>query len=115
MGLLYHTIHLENTFGGIGPHTISFPRMEPAINTPFISNSKYRVSDEDFKKVIAIIRLSVPYTGMILTAREKPEVRKELIPLGISQIDAGSRIGIGGYKKAETGYIRKENSSNWET
>ncbi|HHU69942.1 MAG TPA: [FeFe] hydrogenase H-cluster radical SAM maturase HydG [Thermoanaerobacterales bacterium] len=105
MGLLYHTIHLENTFGGIGPHTISFPRMEPAINTPFISNSKYRVSDEDFKKVIAIIRLSVPYTGMILTAREKPEVRKELIPLGISQIDAGSRIGIGGYKEAETGYI----------
>lgn len=105
MGLLYHTIHLEETFGGIGPHTISFPRLEPAIDTPFIQNTKYIVSDEDFKKLVAIIRLSVPYTGIILTAREKPEIRKEVIPLGISQIDAGSRIGIGGYEKAESGYI----------
>lgn len=105
MGLLYHTIHLEKTFGGIGPHTISFPRLEPAIDTPFIKNTKYIVSDEDFKKLVAIVRLSVPYTGMILTAREKPEIRKEVIPLGISQIDAGSRIGIGGYEQAEKGYI----------
>ncbi|QSQ09236.1 2-iminoacetate synthase [Koleobacter methoxysyntrophicus] len=105
MGLLYHTIHLENTFGGVGPHTISFPRLEPALNTPFIGKAKYRVSDDDFKKLVAIIRLSVPYTGMILTAREKPELRKEVIPLGVSQIDAGSRIGIGGYKKSEMDHI----------
>lgn len=105
MGLLYHTIHLEETFGGIGPHTISFPRLEPAIDTPFIQNTKYRVADDDFRKLVAIIRLSVPYTGMILTARESPEIRKEVIPLGISQIDAGSRIGIGGYEEAEKGYI----------
>lgn len=98
MGLLFHAIHLEETFG-VGPHTISFPRIEPAINTEFYDQTKYKVSDDDFKKVIAIIRLSVPYTGMILTARETPEVRKEMIPLGISQIDAGSKIGIGGYKK----------------
>ncbi|MDD3840651.1 MAG: [FeFe] hydrogenase H-cluster radical SAM maturase HydG [Clostridia bacterium] len=105
MGLLYHTIHLEETFGGIGPHTISFPRIEPALDTPFIQQSKYKVSDQDFKKLVAIIRLSVPYTGMILTARESPEIRKEVIPLGVSQIDAGSRIGIGGYAKAAKGYI----------
>lgn len=105
MGLLYHTIHLEKTFGGVGPHTISFPRLEPALNTPFVQNTKYKVSDDDFKKLVAVIRLSVPYTGMILTARESPEVRREVIPLGVSQIDAGSRIGIGGYSEAEKGYV----------
>ncbi|AEE92072.1 Biotin and thiamin synthesis associated [Tepidanaerobacter acetatoxydans Re1] len=105
MGLLYHTIHLEETFGGVGPHTISFPRLEPALDTPFVQQTKYRVSDDDFKKLVAIIRLSVPYTGMILTARESPQVRKEVIPLGVSQIDAGSRIGIGGYAEAAKGYI----------
>lgn len=98
MGLLYHAIHLEETFG-VGPHTISFPRIEPAIDTEFYDQTKYKVSDDDFKRIVAILRLSVPYTGMILTARENPEVRKQVIPLGVSQIDAGSRIGIGGYTK----------------
>lgn len=105
MGLLYHTIHFENVFGGIGPHTISFPRLEPALNTPFTMSPEYRVSDEEFKKLIAVIRLSVPYTGLILTARENPAVRREVIPLGISQIDAGSKIGIGSYKKAKDALI----------
>ncbi|WP_373898761.1 [FeFe] hydrogenase H-cluster radical SAM maturase HydG [Haloimpatiens sp. FM7315] len=101
MGLLYHTIHLEEKFGGIGPHTISFPRIEPAIDTPFTQNPKYKVSDKDFKKLVAIIRLSVPYTGMILTARESAKVRKEVLPIGITQIDAGTRIGVGGYSEYE--------------
>lgn len=101
MGLLYHTIHMEEKYNGVGPHTISIPRIEPAIGTSHPSKTKYIVSDEDFKKLVAIIRLSVPYTGIILTAREKPEVRKEVIPLGVSQIDAGTRIGVGGYKKTE--------------
>ncbi|OFI05896.1 2-iminoacetate synthase [Clostridium acetireducens DSM 10703] len=105
MGLLYHTIHLEETFAGVGPHTISFPRIEPAIDSPFTLSHKYKVSDEDFKKIVAIIRLSVPYTGMILTARENPKVREEVLPLGVSQIDAGSRIGVGGYKQFEKGYV----------
>ncbi len=96
MGLLYHTIHLEETFG-VGPHTISFPRIEPAVGTEFTQNPPYKVSDEDFKQLIAIIRLSVPYTGMILTAREPAEVRNEVIGYGISQIDAGSSIGVGDY------------------
>jgi len=100
MGLLYHTIHLEEKYNGVGPHTISFPRIEPAIGTPYASNPGYVVSDEDFKKLVAILRLSVPYTGMILTAREKPEVRRKVIPLGVSQIDAGTRIGVGGYRQS---------------
>ncbi|OQX54260.1 MAG: [FeFe] hydrogenase H-cluster radical SAM maturase HydG [Candidatus Omnitrophica bacterium 4484_213] len=96
MGLLYHTIDLEGKFG-VGPHTISFPRLEPAANTPFIQESKYKVSDGDFKKLIAVLRLSVPYTGMILTAREGPQIRREVIPLGVTQTDASTRIGIGAY------------------
>ncbi len=101
MGLLYHTIHLEEKYNGVGPHTISFPRIEPAIGTPFASNPRYAVSDEDFKKLVAVLRLSVPYTGLILTARERPEVRREVIPVGVTQIDAGTRIGVGGYKKSK--------------
>ncbi|MEA1884128.1 MAG: [FeFe] hydrogenase H-cluster radical SAM maturase HydG, partial [Thermotogota bacterium] len=104
MGLLYHTIHLEEKYG-IGPHTISFPRIEPAINTDFYNNLSYKVSDKDFKKILAVIRLSVPYTGMILTARETAAIRNEMLPIGVTQIDAGSRIAIGGYKKSQEGYI----------
>ncbi|MEG0979643.1 MAG: [FeFe] hydrogenase H-cluster radical SAM maturase HydG [Oscillospiraceae bacterium] len=101
MGLLYHTIHLEKTFNGVGPHTISFPRITPATGTPFSLNPEYAVSDSEFKKLIAILRLSVPYTGLICTARESVNVRKEVIPLGVSQIDAGTRIGVGAYSKSK--------------
>lgn len=103
MGLLYHTIDLEKHFGGVGPHTISFPRLEPAANTPFISHTGYKVSDSDFKRLIAVIRLSVPYTGMILTAREPPEIRREVIPVGCTQTDASTRIGIGAYSERYEG------------
>lgn len=100
MGLLYHTIHLEEKYNGVGPHTISFPRIQPALGTPYANNPEYAVSDADFKKLVAVMRLSVPYTGMILTARESAAVRREVIPLGISQIDAGGRIGVGGYQES---------------
>nr|MDK2851677.1 2-iminoacetate synthase [Candidatus Cloacimonadota bacterium] len=96
MALLYHTIHLEDTFG-VGPHTISFPRIEPAIGTDFTQHPPFKVSDDDFKLLVAIIRLSVPYTGLILTAREPIEIRNEVLRYGISQIDAGSSIGVGDY------------------
>lgn len=98
MGLLYHALDLEEQFE-IGPHTISIPRLQPAEGTPYIHSTKYRVSDEDFKKLVTIIRLSVPYTGMILTARESAQLRREVIPLGITQADAGTRIGIGTYSE----------------
>ncbi|PKM99086.1 MAG: [FeFe] hydrogenase H-cluster radical SAM maturase HydG [Elusimicrobia bacterium HGW-Elusimicrobia-2] len=96
MGLLYHTIDLEKHFG-IGPHTISFPRLEPASGTTLSKKSTYKVSDEDFKKLITIIRISVPYTGMIITAREKAKIRREALSLGVTQTDASTKIGIGAY------------------
>jgi len=96
MGLLAHTIHLEERCG-VGPHTISFPRVNVASNVEM--DRSHFVSDEDFKKVIAVLRLSVPYTGMILTARESPELRRECLQLGVSQIDAGSRIELGAYQE----------------
>lgn len=99
MGLLYHTIDLEKHFGGVGPHTISFPRLEPAVNTPLVQETQYRVSDRDFKRLVAVIRLSVPYTGMIITAREPAHVRREVIPVGCTQTDASTRIGIGAYSE----------------
>jgi len=97
MGLLCHAIDLEQRFGGVGPHTISFPRLEPAADTPFTTDSPHRVSDRDFKRLVAVIRVSVPYTGMIITAREPAHIRHEVINLGCTQTDASTRIGIGAY------------------
>ena len=99
MGLLAHARELEARFG-IGPHTISFPRLEPADNSPLAAASPYKVSDEDFKKIVTVIRLAVPYTGMILTARENAQMRREILPLGCTQTDASTQIGIGGYTDA---------------
>jgi 2-iminoacetate synthase len=94
LGLVAHAIYLRDRYG-VGPHTISFPRLRPAcgINFPGLGS----VSDPDFKRVIATLRLAVPYTGLILTARENAQLRRELLSYGVSQIDAGSRIEIGGY------------------
>lgn len=102
MSLLLHTIDLEEKFGGVGPHTISFPRLEPALNTPFVENPEHLIDDESFRKLVGVIRLSVPYTGMILTAREPQSVRNSIISLGVTQLDAGSNIGIGCYATGET-------------
>ena len=96
MGLLSHTIHFEERFN-VGPHTISFPRIEPALNTPISEQPPHLVDDDTFKKLVAILRLAVPYTGLILTAREPLEIRNELMEFGVSQIDAGSNIGVGAY------------------
>lgn len=96
VALVYHAIELERKFG-IGPHTISFPRIEPAHNTPLAQHPAYAVGDDEFKKLVTVIRLAVPYTGMILTARENARLRREVLPLGCTQTDASSRIGIGAY------------------
>lgn len=101
MGLLYHTLDLERQFG-IGPHTISFPRMTPASGSPLSAHSPYGVSDADFKKLVAVLRLSVPTAGMIVTAREKPEIKKAVLQLGCTQTDASTRIGIGAYSDQKT-------------
>jgi 2-iminoacetate synthase len=98
LSLLAHSEHLEQKFG-VGPHTISFPRIEPAYCSYFSEHPPYQIDDESFKLFVALLRLAVPYTGLILTAREPVQLRNELISLGISQIDAGSSIGVGEYSE----------------
>jgi 2-iminoacetate synthase len=94
MGLIRHTNHLEAVYN-VGPHTISFPRLKDAAE--FEIDPKYMVNDEEFVRLVAILRLAVPYTGMILTAREAPEVRTEVMQYGVSQIDGGTKLEIGSY------------------
>ena len=98
-GLLMHAEHLEAVHG-VGPHTISVPRVKPAddIDPTEFDNS---LSDEMFCKIAALIRISVPYTGMIISPRETPEIRKQIIRLGVSQISGGSRTSVGGYCEEE--------------
>jgi 2-iminoacetate synthase len=100
LSMMQHIHHLEQRFG-VGPHTISFPRIEPAVGSDVALHPPYAVSDTDFKKMIAILRLAVPYTGMIMSTRETAAVRRETFALGISQISAGSRTDPGGYKDGE--------------
>ena len=94
MGLVRHTNHLEACYN-VGPHTISFPRIKDALSLNI--DGKYETGDEDFKKLIAILRLAVPYTGLILTAREAPDVRREAMQYGVSQIDGGTKLELGSY------------------
>jgi len=96
LALLQHIRHLENTFG-VGPHTISVPRIEPAVGSEMAAHPPSPVTDADFKKIVAILRLAVPYTGIIMSTRESPEMRRETFALGVSQISAGSRTNPGGY------------------
>jgi 2-iminoacetate synthase len=94
LGLVRHTNHLEACYN-VGPHTISFPRIKDAAKLNL--RDEYNVTDNDFKKLVAILRLAVPYTGLILTARETPDVRREVMEYGVSQIDGGTRIELGSY------------------
>lgn len=96
LALLQHVRHLEARFG-VGPHTISVPRIEPAEGSAVATAPPAKVSDLEFKKIVAILRLAVPYTGMILSTREGPAMRTEALALGISQVSAGSRTSPGGY------------------
>ncbi len=100
LAMLAHASHLEAKFGA-GPHTISVPRLEPAQGAPLASKPPHPVSDADFKKLVAVLRMAVPYTGMILTTREKPPFRDEIFATGISQISAGSKTQPGGYAKGK--------------
>lgn len=98
MGLLYHAIDLEHHFN-IGPHTVSFPRLNPADGAVIDVNGKYQVDDTTFKRLVAVLRLSIPYTGMIITARENAQVRRDVIPVGCTQTDASTKIGVGSYSE----------------
>ncbi|URZ01075.1 [FeFe] hydrogenase H-cluster radical SAM maturase HydG [Clostridium felsineum] len=109
VGLLMHAEHLEAAMG-VGPHTISVPRIRPAddIDPENFSNA---ISDEIFEKIVAIIRISVPYTGMIVSTRESKKTRERVLELGISQISGGSRTSVGGYVEPEK---EDENSSQFD-
>jgi len=96
LALLAHAESLEKKYG-VGPHTISVPRIEPAQNSDLSLNPPNVISDPVFKRIVAVMRLAMPYTGIILTTREKPELRRELLRMGISQMSANSRTYPGAY------------------
>ena len=100
LALVQHIRHLESRFG-VGPHTISVPRLEPASGSDVASHPPHPVSDVDFRKIVAILRLAVPYTGIIMSTRESADIRRETFALGVSQISAGSRTNPGGYAEDE--------------
>ena len=109
IGLLMHAEHLEATYG-VGPHTISVPRLCPAddIDTGDFKNA---VPDEIFQRIVAVIRIAVPYTGMIISTRESVQSREKLLELGVSQISGGSRTSVGGYVAEES---KEENSAQFD-
>jgi 2-iminoacetate synthase len=107
LAMLNHAFYLDEKYG-IGPHTVSVPRIEPAFNVPFSNNPPNAVDDISFKKLVAIIRLAIPYTGMILSTRERASLRRELLSVGISQISAGSRTSPGAYKESKESIGERE-------
>lgn len=100
LAMMQHINELEEKFG-VGPHTISVPRLEPATNSDIASHPPFPVSDIDFRKIVAILRLAVPYTGIIMSTRETAKMRRETFALGVSQISAGSKTNPGGYEEED--------------
>ncbi|MDS0524464.1 [FeFe] hydrogenase H-cluster radical SAM maturase HydG [Clostridium sp. SHJSY1] len=101
LGLMIHNEHLEEKYG-VGFHTISVPRLRPAKGVS-LKQFPHLVDDELFQKLVAIIRIAVPFTGMIISTREDADMRRKLLKYGISQMSAGSSTGVGGYKEREEG------------
>ena len=99
VGMLMHAEHLEARFG-VGPHTISVPRIRPAddIDLAAFPNA---VTDERFRRIVAVLRIAVPYTGMIVSTRESQRSREEVLEVGVSQLSGGSRTSVGGYTEAD--------------
>ncbi|MBO7153038.1 MAG: [FeFe] hydrogenase H-cluster radical SAM maturase HydG [Lentisphaeria bacterium] len=109
VGLLMHAEHIEAA-KGVGPHTMSVPRIRKAddIDPSAFSNG---IDDETFAKIVAVLRIAVPYTGLIISTRESPEARKKVLELGVSQISGGSRTSVGGYAEEEE---EEDNSAQFE-
>lgn len=101
LALMLHNEHLEERFG-VGFHTISVPRLKKAEGM-ILADFPHLFDDEVFKKIVAVLRIAVPFTGLILSTRESAELRRELLHYGVSQISAGSCTGVGGYKEKEEG------------
>ena len=97
LAMMQHIRELEDKFD-VGPHTVSVPRLEPATGSNLAAHPPFPVSDIDFRKIVAILRLAIPYTGIIMSTRETAQMRRETFALGVSQISAGSRTNPGGYE-----------------
>ena len=98
LAMMQHVNELDRVFG-VGPHTISVPRIEPATGSDVAAHPPFAVSDLEFRKIVAILRVAVPYTGIIMSTRETAEMRRQTFALGVSQISAGSRTNPGGYEE----------------
>ena len=109
VGLLMHAEHLEAAMG-VGPHTISVPRIRPADDID-AQEFKDAISDEIFEKIVAVLRIAVPYTGMIISTRESQKTRERVLNLGVSQLSGGSRTSVGGYAEEE---LEEENSAQFD-
>jgi 2-iminoacetate synthase len=103
LALHQHIRHLEEKFG-VGPHTVSVARIEPAVGSVMALRPPHVVSDLDFKKIVAILRLTLPYTGIILSTRENADTRRAMFALGVSQISAGSRANPGRHTESLNGH-----------
>lgn len=112
LSLMMHNNHLEEKYG-VGFHTISVPRLQEASGVN-LESYPYLLNDRMFKKIVAILRIALPFTGLILSTRETPAMRKELLKYGVSQISAGSSTGVGGYKEREEGRDVKQFKTNDE-
>jgi 2-iminoacetate synthase len=99
LAMFEHARHLEEKYG-CGPHTVSVPRLQPAQGSAIANRVPHPLADEDFKLMVAVIRIAMPYTGIILSTRESEEMRNELFRYGVSQISAGSRTNPGAYSEA---------------
>ena len=110
LAMLRHAEELENRWGA-GPHTISFPRMEPALGSELSQAPPYLISDHIFKKIVATTRLAVPYTGIIMSTRESGSMRTELLQLGVSQMSAGSSTSPGGYSDGSSDDVTSQQFS----
>ncbi|MGL4982569.1 MAG: [FeFe] hydrogenase H-cluster radical SAM maturase HydG [Treponemataceae bacterium] len=108
-GLLLHAKHLEDSYG-VGPHTISVPRIRPADDVS-VEDFQHAIPDDLFKKIVAVLRIAVPYTGLIVSTRESEQSRKEVLEVGVSQISGASKTSVGGYADSE---YPKENSEQFE-
>lgn len=108
LATLMHAEHMDKVCG-VGPHTISVPRIEHAEGVAFSDNPPAQMSDKEFKKIVSVIRLAVPYTGLVLSTRETPQMRREIIELGVSQISAASETNPGGYS------VHKEATKQFES
>lgn len=111
LAMVTHARYLQAKFG-VGPHTLSFPRIKPAEGLDL--NLKWQVSDWEYKRLVAILRLAVPYTGLIMTAREPAELRREVLAFGVSQIDAGTKLEIGGYQEKREGNTQTLNREQFK-